>query len=103
MPKYGYVPKRFTLAEMQIAFQQLYKLLSTPGVSDLPDMTLAQLNAKITDADVDDDGDPRDPNAHASTHFPNGADDLIGLLVIDNAACGLMVDDTSKTILMWSK
>jgi len=103
MAKYGYVPKRFTLAEMQIAFQQLYKILSTPGIGDLPDFTLAELNARITDANVDADGDPRVPTAHASTHFPNGSDDVVGLLVVEDTLNGLMVDDTSKTLLMWSK
>ena len=38
--------------------------------------TLANLNLKISDADVDDDGDPRDPNAHAASHQNGGADEL---------------------------
>lgn len=38
--------------------------------------TLANLNTKISDADVDDSGDPRDPNAHAGSHEYLGGDDL---------------------------
>ena len=38
--------------------------------------TLAQVNALITDATLDDSGDPRDPNAHASTHEDGGADEI---------------------------
>ena len=38
--------------------------------------TLAELNTLITDATLDDEGDPRDPNAHASTHYTGGSDPL---------------------------
>jgi hypothetical protein len=38
--------------------------------------TLANLNSKITDATLDDSGDPRDPNPHASTHEDGGADEI---------------------------
>jgi len=38
--------------------------------------TLANLNAKITDANLDDSGDPRDPNAHASSHQDGGGDEV---------------------------
>jgi len=38
--------------------------------------TLAQVNALITDATLDDSGDPRDPNVHASTHEDGGADEI---------------------------
>jgi len=38
--------------------------------------SLADLNLLIDDADVDDDGDPRDPNAHAASHQNGGADEL---------------------------
>jgi hypothetical protein len=40
--------------------------------------TLAELNAIVTDATLDDSGDPRDPNAHASTHEDGGGDALDG-------------------------
>jgi hypothetical protein len=36
--------------------------------------TLANLNTKVTDATLDDSGDPRDPNAHASSHQSGGGD-----------------------------
>ncbi len=45
------------------------------GASHTAD-TLADLNSKISDANVDDDGDPRDPNAHASSHQNGGSDEL---------------------------
>ena len=38
--------------------------------------TLANLNAKVTDATLDDSGDSRDPNAHATDHKDGGGDDL---------------------------
>jgi hypothetical protein len=38
--------------------------------------TLADLNAAVTDATLDDAGDPRDPTAHASTHATGGGDDI---------------------------
>lgn len=38
--------------------------------------TLANLNSKISDGTLDDSGDPRDPNAHASTHENGGADEI---------------------------
>ena len=38
--------------------------------------TLANLNIKISDANVDDDGDPRDPNAHKASHQNGGGDEI---------------------------
>ena len=38
--------------------------------------TLANLNAKISDATLDDSGDPRDPNAHVTTHKASGSDEI---------------------------
>lgn len=38
--------------------------------------TLANLNAIVTDATLDDSGDPRDPNAHKASHQTTGADEL---------------------------
>lgn len=40
--------------------------------------TLANLNAKISDATLDDSGAPRDPNAHKTSH-QNGGDDEISV------------------------
>lgn len=47
--------------------------------------TLANINTKISDATLDDSGDPRDPNAHNTSHQNGGSDeisvvDLSGLL-----------------------
>lgn len=38
--------------------------------------TLANLNAKVTDATLDDSGDPRDPNAHNTSHQNGGGDEI---------------------------
>lgn len=38
--------------------------------------TLANLNLKVSDATLDDSGDPRDPNAHASSHTAGGSDEI---------------------------
>lgn len=38
--------------------------------------TLAELNAKISDATLDHSGDPRDPNHHLATHEIGGADPI---------------------------
>jgi hypothetical protein len=38
--------------------------------------TLANLNAKISDATLDDSSQPRDPNAHASSHQNGGGDEI---------------------------
>jgi hypothetical protein len=38
--------------------------------------TLANLNNKVSDATLDDNGDPRDPNAHNTTHQNGGADEI---------------------------
>lgn len=38
--------------------------------------TLADLNSKISDATLDDSGDPRDPNAHSGSHENGGADEI---------------------------
>jgi len=45
-------------------------------IGNLGSGTLAELNSKITDATLDDASDPRDPNAHASTHEQGGSDEL---------------------------
>jgi len=46
------------------------------SVSNLGSGTLAQLNANITDATLDDSGDPRTPTAHATTHENGGSDEI---------------------------
>jgi hypothetical protein len=45
-------------------------------VGNLGSGTLAELNTAITDATLDDSGDPRDPNAHASSHQNGGSDEV---------------------------
>jgi len=45
------------------------------GAKHLED-TLADLNTKISDANVDDDGDPRDPKDHAANHENGGGDEI---------------------------
>lgn len=42
----------------------------------LADFTLSALNAKVSDATLDDQGDPRDPNPHAATHQDGGSDEI---------------------------
>jgi len=39
--------------------------------------TLAQLNAKVSDATLDDSGDTRTPTAHEASHRDGGADELV--------------------------
>lgn len=46
------------------------------GGSDHSSDTLANLNTKISDATLDDSGDPRDPNAHSSSHENGGSDEI---------------------------
>ena len=38
--------------------------------------TLANLNTKVSDATLDDSGDPRDPNVHATSHQDAGGDEI---------------------------
>lgn len=38
--------------------------------------SLANLNSKISDATLDDSGDPRDPNAHSASHENGGSDEI---------------------------
>ena len=38
--------------------------------------TLANLNSKVSDATLDDSADPRDPNAHKTTHENGGGDEI---------------------------
>ena len=49
------------------------------GLGSAPDhtsATIAQLNALLSDANLDDDGDPRDPNAHKTSHQNGGGDEI---------------------------
>lgn len=52
---------------------------ANPHGTDLGNLgagTLAELNAKVTNATLDDSSDPRDPNSHSSTHEAGGSDEL---------------------------
>jgi len=98
----GYIPKAVTQREIETAFNVLYKILGKPTTANFPTMTLAELNGKITDATLDDDGDPRTPTAHASTHIPGGSDDIFSDCVI-GSGCGLMLDNDNKTLLQWNR
>lgn len=46
------------------------------GVSHNAD-TLANLNTKVSDATLDDSGDPRTPSAHATSHKDSGSDEIL--------------------------
>jgi len=45
-------------------------------IGNLGTGTLAELNAAVTDATLDDSSDPRTPSAHASSHSDGGADEI---------------------------
>jgi len=47
-------------------------------IGNLGSGTLAELNAAVSDATLDDAGDPRDPNAHAGDHVLGGSDEIDG-------------------------
>jgi hypothetical protein len=55
-------------------------------LSQVGPFTLAELNAEISDANVDDLNDPRDPNAHNSTHYKTGSDPIIAQYLSSNSA-----------------
>ena len=102
--KEGFIPKRLTLPQIEQAFRMVYKLMGKAELGDLPDMTLAQLNGKITDADLDDENEQREPTAHSTTHEPEGTDDLIGRIVLaDNTDNSIIVRDDNESIMMWDK
>jgi len=98
--KKGLVPKRFALLDIQQSIMELWRSVSDAATSGFPFLTLAQLNSHITDADVDADTATRDPNNHATNHFANGSDDLLGRIVISDTGL-VMCDDTEKYIMMW--
>jgi len=53
---------------------------ANPHSTDLGNLgtgTLAELNSKVTDATLDNASDPRDPNAHASTHNAGATDEIL--------------------------
>lgn len=46
------------------------------SIANIGSGTLAQLNAAVSDATLDDSSDPRTPTAHASTHENGGSDEI---------------------------
>lgn len=53
-----------------------------PGAHDLGGVshnadTLADLNSKVSDATLDDSGDPRTPSSHAASHKNGGSDEIL--------------------------
>jgi len=50
--KKGLVPKRFALLDIQQSIRELWQAMSTPMLADMPELTLAELNDKVTDTDV---------------------------------------------------
>jgi len=46
------------------------------SISNIGSGTLAELNSAVTDATLDDSSDPRDPNAHATSHESGGSDEI---------------------------
>lgn len=59
----------------ELADPQPAKAHSLGGVEHNAD-TLANLNTKVSDATLDDSGDPRDPNTHAASHQNGGSDEI---------------------------
>lgn len=48
----GYIPKAFNLREMETAFNLIYNILGKPTLANIPNMSLEDLNDKITDATI---------------------------------------------------
>lgn len=77
------------------------------SIANIGSGTLAQLNAAVVDATLDDAADPRTPTTHAASHASGGSDALshtslddIGTLThaqIDSAIGGLPQDNFSAT------
>jgi hypothetical protein len=61
--------------------------------------TLADLNLKVSDATLDDAGDPRDPNAHNSSHQDGGSDEIV---LTDLAGKSLFVDRGDPDAWDWT-
>lgn len=94
-----YIPKRFNLTEIQNSLQSIARLIGVVSVTDLPTMTLAQLNSKITDATLDDITGTRTPKTHAVSHIPGGADDLMSRFMVMDGN-GLMANEEGVFIQM---
>lgn len=57
--------------------------------------TLAQLNAKVSDANLDDSGDPRTPSGHKASHQDGGADEISVAGLIGTTPRALLGDATA--------
>jgi len=60
---------------------------------------LALVNSKITDANLDDKGDPRTPDAHKASHQNGGSDEIDCTGLDGTGGAGLLVDGTSGRVL----
>ena len=60
---------------------------------------LALVNSKITDANLDDKGDPRTPDAHSASHENGGSDEIDCTGLDGTGGAGLLVDGTSGRVL----
>lgn len=94
-----YIPKRMELNELQTSFMSIARLIGKVSISGLPNMTLAQLNALVTDATLDDVTGTRTPKTHAVSHIPGGSDDLMSrFMAMDQE--GLMADEDGTFMQM---
>lgn len=60
--------------------------------------TLAQLNAKVSDAALDDSGDPRTPSAHKASHQDGGADEISVAGLVGTTPRALLGDATAGRV-----
>jgi len=63
---------------------------------------LADLNAQITDAALDDSGDPRPPSAHKASHQDGGADEISVAGLVGTTPRALLGDATAGRVLRGS-
>jgi len=61
--------------------------------------TLAQLNAKVSGATLDDSGDPRTPSAHKASHQDGGADEISVAGLVGTTPRAILGDATPGRVL----
>lgn len=86
------------------SLRKLEAAAAVPSVHDLGGAqhsasTIAELNAKVSDATLDDSADPRDPNAHGVTHRHGGLDEIASLTSAANAIP--KADASGKLLVAW--
>lgn len=64
--------------------------------------TLAQLNAKVSDANLDDSGNPRTPSGHKASHQDGGADKISVAGLVGTTPRALLGDATAGRVLRCS-